>query len=561
MAISIRYPGSPRGVDHRSIAEDFDAAFDRATAQRHEREAPGVFGQYLGSLYGAGGNNMSLAALDPTRTATVDPVQRAPLGPPVADPSGKGDRLSDPFSRRVDQAHTQAASPMSGYYAAIRGAESGGNDAAKNPNSTATGRYQFTEGTWQQLAKQYPQLGLTSDGRLDPNQQERAVRAFTADNARTLGRSGIAVNPANLYAAHFLGAGGAQQVLSQPDNLPVSSFVGKEVVAANPFLANMSVGDFKQWTARKTGGGGDVQVADASGGMPPMQGGGSILPDREVMVELFRNPLTRPIAVGLAQSAQKMQIDANDPQAQLEYQAAILKLRQAQQGDMPAGYRRSADGGLEAIPGGPADPENPLNTRKVTPANGITVSPDGTVSIGGGQKLTEGQSKDLLYFTSGTDANTTLDSMEGFLTSWGQQNADKLPMGVGNYLRSPEFRQAKAAADRFLTAILRKETGAAVTPQEFEIYGSQFLPAPGDDAGTLQLKRRMRQVALIGIKAGMGTAEAIAAATEATVGGGTGELTPRPDNSGTGPRPGSVEGGYRFKGGNPGDPNSWERVQ
>lgn len=35
------------------------------------------------------------------------------------------------------------------------------------------------------------------------------MRVFTAENARALQGSGIAVNPGSLYAAHFLGPGGA----------------------------------------------------------------------------------------------------------------------------------------------------------------------------------------------------------------------------------------------------------------------------------------------------------------------------------------------------------------
>lgn len=156
------------------------------------------------------------------------------------------------------------------YFSKIRTAESSGNDSAKNPLSSATGRYQFTTGTWNQLAKQNPQLGLTPDGRNDPEQQERAIRAFTSQNAGVLGNSGIEATNPNLYAAHFLGAGGATKVLSQADNAPVASIVGQSVVKANPFLANMTVGDFKNWTAKKVGdNGGGVQVAslDPSAGM------------------------------------------------------------------------------------------------------------------------------------------------------------------------------------------------------------------------------------------------------------------------------------------------------
>lgn len=144
------------------------------------------------------------------------------------------------------------------YFAAIRTAESGGNDRAKNPRSSATGRYQFIESTWSNLAQKYPDLGLTPDGRTDPAQQERAIRAFTRDNAQALSAAGIPVDGGSLYAAHFLGADGAKQVLSADPSASVASIVGDRVVRANPFLSSMSVADFQRWASRK-GGGAPVQ--------------------------------------------------------------------------------------------------------------------------------------------------------------------------------------------------------------------------------------------------------------------------------------------------------------
>lgn len=169
-----------------------------------------------------------------------------------------------------------ATTPGSGdYYSAIRAAESGGNDSATNPNSSATGRYQFTSGTWDNVAKAHPELGLTPDGRLDPNQQELAIRAFTQDNAKSLASSGIPVTPGNLYAAHFLGAGGAKRALVAPDNSPLSAYVDPSVVTSNPSLSNMSVGQFKQWTASKGGngsGGYGAPAADAINAAAPPSG-------------------------------------------------------------------------------------------------------------------------------------------------------------------------------------------------------------------------------------------------------------------------------------------------
>lgn len=155
---------------------------------------------------------------------------------------------------------------------------------------------------------------------------------------------------------------------------------------------------------------------------------------------------------------------------------------------------------------------------------GLTVTTDPstgqtTVTQGGpGTKLTETQGKDVVYFTRGTDANSMLNGLETNLTDWGQENAGKIPLGLGNYFREPAFRQAKIAADAFLAAILRKDTGAAITDQEFEIYGPIFLPIPGDDPATIQMKQRMRDVALLAIKGGLGTADAVARANVEALG-------------------------------------------
>lgn len=144
--------------------------------------------------------------------------------------------------------------PLSSYEQGTISRESGGNASAKNPNSSATGIAQFTAGTWAGLMKKYPELGLTANGRTDPAQSLRAFRAFTRDNENVLRQNGIEPTDGNKYAAHFLGAGGAVAALRRPDNTPMSAVVGQDVLAANPFLGRMTVGQFKQWTASKYAG-------------------------------------------------------------------------------------------------------------------------------------------------------------------------------------------------------------------------------------------------------------------------------------------------------------------
>ena len=224
------------------------------------------------------------------------------------------------------------------------------------------------------------------------------------------------------------------------------------------------------------------------------------------------------------------------------------------------GYRWNADRtAQEIIPGGPADPSRadpnfkPTITSIYTPeggeqkgyfnqknewvpmggtkapsgGNGVSMTmPDGTtVQVGGGMKLTEGQSKDLNYFQRGNAALPTIEANESALASAGQNALNAVP-GVGNYLTSDEYQTANQAGREFLAAILRKDTGAAITKQEFEIYGPMFLPQPGDGDDVLKQKRVSRSRAMKVMKDGLGSASPMA------------DL-PVPQNPGTPPQAGA----------------------
>ena len=133
-----------------------------------------------------------------------------------------------------------------------------------------------------------------------------------------------------------------------------------------------------------------------------------------------------------------------------------------------------------------------------------------SVNVNTGEKLTEGQSKDVNYYSRGRYANAELTpQLEQELTSLPQSLWSDVPI-VGNYGKTAEYQTAKRAASEFLAVILRKDTGAAVTPAEFALYGPMYLPEPGDTPQVVEAKRAARERALSSLKLGLGTARPLA---------------------------------------------------
>jgi hypothetical protein len=137
-----------------------------------------------------------------------------------------------------------------------------GNPAARNPNSSAMGNFQFTNKTWLDTIEAHrpdllngrsPQAVL--DLRADPKMSREMAGYLTDDNAAVFRNQGIAPTPSNLYLAHFLGVDAASKVLKAPTGTPVSDIVSPEAIAANKsVLQGKTVDTVAAWASQKMGG-------------------------------------------------------------------------------------------------------------------------------------------------------------------------------------------------------------------------------------------------------------------------------------------------------------------
>lgn len=176
-------------------------------------------------------------------------------------------RPVDPLGFRVpERAPVMAGNAPSGrgeidkLIARIIHVESAGRADARNPRSTATGLGQFIDSTWLRMMRTYrPDLARSMGRRrllslrTDPSIAREMVYRLAAENRASLRRAGLPATAGNLYLCHFLGPGGAIQVLRAHPSTPLVNVVGRGVINANPFLRGQSADWVVRWAARKMG--------------------------------------------------------------------------------------------------------------------------------------------------------------------------------------------------------------------------------------------------------------------------------------------------------------------
>lgn len=126
--------------------------------------------------------------------------------------------------------------------------------------------------------------------------------------------------------------------------------------------------------------------------------------------------------------------------------------------------------------------------------------PDGQQLAGVSKPLNENQSKALLFGSRMRDADKILGTLakEGTTTSIPGSRTPILG-GAISALSSDNRQMLDQAKRDFMTAVLRRESGAAISTGEFDTADKQYFPQPGDGPKVKQQKSRNRQLAIQGI--------------------------------------------------------------
>ncbi len=167
----------------------------------------------------------------------------------------------------------------------------------------------------------------------------------------------------------------------------------------------------------------------------------------------------------------------------------------------PAGYQWRADGLIEPMPGGPADPRT--------------------------QGLTEAQSRSNFFGAQMKMGDEVLRgvSVPSNAMLLAYRNLPSVPV---NYGASANDQMYFNAARLFAAGVLRKETGAAMTPSEVLDVAERFFPTPFDRPQVIEQKARARQQIISSIAAELPGGQLRGELPSTTGPGGRGEASPPP---------------------------------
>lgn len=141
---------------------------------------------------------------------------------------------------------------------------------------------------------------------------------------------------------------------------------------------------------------------------------------------------------------------------------------------------------------------NPMAPPAPAPAPAPAPPPQPTVIVPKVEKPSNEQNLNAGFANRLDAAQNTLDKLDaqGYdAPSLADRALDKVP-GVSGYLTSNQFQKLEQAQREFITAQLRRESGAAISQSEFDEAKKLYFPQPGEGPDIIADKRRSREMAI-----------------------------------------------------------------
>lgn len=205
------------------------------------------------------------------------------------------------------------------------------------------------------------------------------------------------------------------------------------------------------------------------------------------------------------------------PEQEIQNNATINKLREdslARQAKVEEGLRSKWDRKTEEDVLKSTSTTTQVTKEAKPLLTGTGASAAGVTSEG--KLMNESQARAQSFMDSAARAEKNLSSLkepEDSKVAWlaRQQSLKSVPLvgGAAQYISelvgesesagpignkfTPEEQQYFASQREWIASLLRKESGAAVTPQEFKEASATYFPQPGDSAETKAAKAKMRK--------------------------------------------------------------------
>lgn len=103
------------------------------------------------------------------------------------------------------------------------------------------------------------------------------------------------------------------------------------------------------------------------------------------------------------------------------------------------------------------------------------------------------------------NSTRVLDGLESHIAGLGLGGQVRRSLAP-NAAQTPEGQRFNQATGEFINAALRRESGAAISDEEYARYGRIYFPQPGDSSQVLSQKKEARRVVIAGLKFEAGNA-------------------------------------------------------